>query len=156
MELVARDLKSLGLYAARALSFTGIEYEILEHCLTPDQVAVYDAYADAWAIIHANLREALEATRIVDTDNGETLNSGAKSAALSVFEGTKQRFFAQLLLSMKLPSLLPAIDVALADGNAVVVQLVSTAEAMLNRRLADLSDAEREALEIDLSPREYV
>jgi len=156
MELVARDLKSLGLYTARALSFAGVEYEILEHALTSDQIAVYDAYADAWAIIHANLREALEATRIVDEDSGNTLNSGAKAAALSIFEGTKQRFFAQLLLSMKLPSLLPAIERALAEGNAVVVQLVSTAEAMLNRRLADLSDAEREALEIDLSPREYV
>lgn len=69
---------------------------------------------------------------------------------------TEQRFFAQLLLSMKLLSLLPAIDAAIADGNAVVVQLVSTAEAMLNRRLGDLSDEERETLEIDLSPREYV
>lgn len=69
---------------------------------------------------------------------------------------TEQRFFAQLLLSMKLPSLLPAIDAAIADGHAVVVQLVSTAEAMLERRLADLSDEERQALEIDLSPREYV
>jgi hypothetical protein len=156
MELVARDLKSLGLYTARALSFAGVEYEILEHQLTPEQISVYDAYAEAWAIIHANLREALEATRIVDADSGDTLNSGAKSAALSIFEGTKQRFFAQLLLSMKLPSLLPAIDDALAEGHAVVVQLVSTAEAMLDRRLADLSDEEREALEIDLSPREYV
>ena len=156
MELVARDLKSLGLYTARALSFAGVEYEILEHCLTEDQIAIYDAYAEAWAIIHANLREALEATRIVDSETGGTLNSGAKSAALSIFEGTKQRFFAQLLLSMKLPSLLPAIDTAIADGHAVVVQLVSTAEAMLDRRLADLSDEEREALEIDLSPREYV
>jgi hypothetical protein len=44
-------------------------------------------------------------TRIVDSETGGTLNSGAKSAALSIFEGTKQRFFAQLLLSMKLPSL---------------------------------------------------
>ncbi len=156
MELVARDLKSLGLYTARALSFAGVEYEILEHCLTEDQITVYDAYAEAWAIIHANLREALEATRIVDGETGGTLNSGAKSAALSIFEGTKQRFFAQLLLSMKLPSLLPAIDTAIADGHAVVVQLVSTAEAMLDRRLADLSDEEREALEIDLSPREYI
>ena len=156
MELVARDLKSLGLYTARALSFAGVEYEILEHQLTPEQISVYDAYAEAWAIIHANLCEALEATRIVDADSGDTLNSGAKSAALSIFEGTKQRFFAQLLLSMKLPSLLPAIDEALAEGQAVVVQLVSTAEAMLDRRLADLSDEEREALEIDLSPREYV
>ncbi|MBX9644674.1 MAG: strawberry notch family protein [Novosphingobium sp.] len=156
MELVARDLKSLGIYTARALSFAGVEYEILEHRLSEDQIAVYDAYAEAWAIIHANLREALEATRIVDSETGGTLNSGAKSAAMSIFEGTKQRFFAQLLLSMKLPSLLPAIDAAIAEGNAVVVQLVSTAEAMLNRRLADLSDEEREALEIDLSPREYV
>ncbi|TCD04072.1 methylase [Erythrobacteraceae bacterium CFH 75059] len=156
MELVARDLKSLGLYTARALSFAGVEYEILEHQLTPEQISVYDAYAEAWAIIHANLREALQATRIVDADSGDTLNSGAKSAALSIFEGTKQRFFAQLLLSMKLPSLLPAIDDALAEGHAVVVQLVSTAEAMLDRRLADLSDEEREELEIDLSPREYV
>ncbi|WP_168452277.1 strawberry notch-like NTP hydrolase domain-containing protein [Sphingopyxis microcysteis] len=156
MELVARDLKSLGLYTARALSFAGVEYEILEHCLTEDQIAVYDAYAEAWAIIHANLREALEATRIVDSETGGTLNSGAKSAALSIFEGTKQRFFAHLLLSMKLPSLLPTIDRVIADGHAVVVQLVSTAEAMLDRRLADLPDEEREALEIDLSPREYV
>ena len=145
-----------GLYTARALSFAGVEYEILEHCLTEDQIAIYDAYAEAWAIIHANLRDALEATRIVDTETGGTLNSGAKSAALSIFEGTKQRFFAQLLLSLKLPSLLPAIDKAISDGHAVVVQLVSTAEAMLDRRLADLSDEEREALEIDLSPREYV
>ena len=55
---------------------------------------------------------------------------------------------------MKLPSLLPAIDAAIADGNAAVVQLVSTAEAMLNRRLADLSEEEREALESELYPRE--
>ncbi len=156
MELVARDLKSLGLYTARALSFAGVEYEILEHCLINDQIAVYDAYAEAWAIIHANLRATLEATRIVDGETGGTLNSGAKAAAISVFEGTKQRFFAQLLLSMKLPSLLPAVERALAEGNAVVVQLVSTAEAMLERRLADMSDAEREALEIDMSPRDYV
>lgn len=53
MELVARDLKSLGLYTARALSFAGVEYEILEHCLTEDQIAVYDAYAEAWALLCA-------------------------------------------------------------------------------------------------------
>jgi predicted RNA methylase len=156
MELVARDLKALGLYTARALSFAGVEYDVLEHALTPAQVLIYDAYADAWAIIHANLQTALEATRIVDAATGCTLNANAKSAALSRFEGTKQRFFGQLLLSMKLPSLIPAVEQDLASGQAVVVQLVSTAEAMLDRRLAELSPEEREALEIDLSPREYV
>ena len=156
MELVARDLKAQGLYLARALSFAGVEYEILEHSLTEAQVKIYDAYADAWAIIHRNLEAALEATRVVDEDSGDTLNRNAKAAALSIFEGTKQRFFAQLLLSMKLPSLIPAMEAALGEDHSVVVQLVSTAEAMLDRRLADLSDEEREALDIDLSPREYV
>ena len=156
MELVARDLKALGLYTARALSFAGVEYDVLQHELTPEQTAIYDAYADAWAIIHANLSAALEATNIVDGATGATLNANAKSAALSRFEGCKQRFFGQLLLSMKLPSLVPAIEADVAAGQAVVVQLVSTAEAMLDRRLADLTAEEREALEIDLSPREYV
>jgi predicted RNA methylase len=156
MELVARDLKALGLYTARALSFAGVEYDVLEHGLTPAQVAIYDSYADAWAIIHANLQTALEATRVVDAATGGTLNANARSAALSRFEGTKQRFFGQLLLSMKLPSLIPAIEGDLEADQAVVVQLVSTAEAMLDRRLADLGPEEREALEIDLSPCEYV
>jgi predicted RNA methylase len=156
MELVARDLKALGLYAARALSFAGVEYDILEHRLSPEQVAIYDAYADAWAIIHANLETALETCRVVDSATGAALNANARSAAVSRFEGTKQRFFGQLLLSMKLPSLIPAIEADVAASHAVVVQLVSTAEAMLDRRLADLSPQEREALEIDLSPREYV
>ncbi len=53
LELIARDLKMQGLYAARALSFAGVEYDILEHRLTPDQIAVYDVYADAWAVLCA-------------------------------------------------------------------------------------------------------
>src|SRR5699024_11895536 len=31
MEVLARDLKALGLYAARSLSFEGVEYELVEH-----------------------------------------------------------------------------------------------------------------------------
>jgi protein strawberry notch len=52
MEVLARDLKALGLYAARSLSFEGIEYEIIEHKLTREQIRIYDAYADAFQIIH--------------------------------------------------------------------------------------------------------
>jgi predicted RNA methylase len=53
MEVLARDLKALGLYAARSLSYEGVEYELLEHQLTPDQVRIYDAYAGALAILCA-------------------------------------------------------------------------------------------------------
>ena len=37
MEVVARDLKALGLYQARALSYDGIEVDILEHPLSDEQ-----------------------------------------------------------------------------------------------------------------------
>ena len=52
MEVLARDLKALGLYAARSLSFEGIEYELVEHQLTSEQVRFYDAYAAAFQVIH--------------------------------------------------------------------------------------------------------
>lgn len=44
MEVLARDLRSLGLYTARSLSGDGVEYEMLEHALTPEQRGIYDAY----------------------------------------------------------------------------------------------------------------
>ena len=46
MEVLARDLKALGLYAARSLSYEGVEYELLEHELTSEQIRIYDAYAE--------------------------------------------------------------------------------------------------------------
>lgn len=156
MEIVARDLKALGLYTARALTFSGVEYDPLEHRLTPDQIAIYDAYADAWALIHRNLDAVLEATNIVDKMSGKTLNAQAKGAALSRFESAKQRFFGQLLIGMKLPTLIKAIEVDVAEGRHVLVQLVTTAEAMLERQLASLLADERARMEIEVSPREYL
>jgi predicted RNA methylase len=156
MEIVARDLKALGLYTARALTFSGVEYAPLEHVLTVDQIAIYDVYADAWSVIHQNLDAVLEATNIVDRMGGRTLNAQAKGAALSRFESAKQRFFGQVLIAMKLPTLLSAIEVHRGEGQHVIVQLVTTAEAMLDRRLASLGADERATLDIELSPREYM
>ena len=42
MEVLARDLKALGLYAARSLSYEGIAYELVEHQLTDEQIRIYD------------------------------------------------------------------------------------------------------------------
>ena len=102
------------------------------------------------------MEHALELTAVVDGLENATLNSGAKASARSRFESTKQRFFGQLLLSMKLPTVIAAAKAHLAAGQSVVLQLVTTAESILNRRLGDLSPDERATLEIDLSPREYV
>lgn len=156
MELVARDLKANGQYIARSLSFAGVEYEILKHQLTPDQIEIYDIYAQAWAIIHQNMETALAMTSVVDDIDGGTLNSGAKSAARSRFESTKQRFFGQLILSLKLPSMIADMEQKLDAGFSCVVQIVTTAESILDRRLNRLDPHAAANLEIDLSPREYV
>ena len=154
MEVVARDLKALGLYQARALSYNGVEVELLEHALTDEQRRIYDAYANAFKIIHANLQQALESTGICSAQR--TLNRNAKSAAMSAFEGAKQRHFGHLLTSMKCPSLLRAIEADRDAGRASVVQLVSTGEALLERRIAEIPASEWNDLNIDLTPRDSI
>jgi len=154
LEVVARDLKALGLYQARALSYDGVEVDILEHPLTDAQRRIYDSYAGAFKVIHHNIEEALKATGIVDGES--TLNKNAKSAALSAFEGAKQRFFGHLLTSMKCPSLIRAIEEDLDSGRSAVVQLVSTGEALMERRIAEIPASEWEDINVDLTPRETV
>lgn len=155
MEVACRDLKALGLYFARNLSFDGVEYEALEVPLTPEQISIYDAYAEAFQVIHTHLEEALRATGIVGLD-GKTLNRHAKMAAKSMFESHKQRFFNHLITAMKCPTLIRAIEEDLQKGYAIVIQIVSTNEELMKRRLAEIPVAEWNDLNIDITPREYV
>ena len=79
MEVLARDLRSLGLYTARSLSYDGVEYELIEHALNDEQRRIYDAYAGAFAIIHNHLDAAMQAANI--TGESGTLNAQAKSGS---------------------------------------------------------------------------
>ncbi len=154
MEVLARDMKALGLYAARSLSYEGVEYELIEHKLTDAQIRIYDAYAGAFSIIHNNLDAAMQAANI--TGSTGTLNAQAKSAARSAFESAKQRFFNHLITAMKTPSLIASIERDLAAGHAAVVQIVSTGEALMERRLAEIPTEEWGDVQVDITPREYV
>ncbi len=159
MEVLARDLKALGLYNARSLSYDGVEYELVEHPLTPEQTRIYDAYAGAFQVIHSNLDAALQATGITGTakDGGtKTLNAQAKSAARSAFESSKQRFFNHLITAMKTPTLIASVEADLAAGHACVVQIVSTGEALMERRIAEIPAEEWGDVQVDITPREYV
>lgn len=154
MEVLARDLRALGLYTARSLSYDGVEYELVEHALTDEQRRIYDAYAGAFAIIHNHLDAAMQAANITGSDG--TLNRQAKSAARSAFESAKQRFFGHLLTSMKTPTLIRSIEADLEAGHAAVVQIVSTGEALMERRLAEIPTEEWNDIRVDITPREYV
>jgi predicted RNA methylase len=155
MEVLARDLRALGLYTSRSLSYEGVRYELVEHQLTVDQTRIYDAYAGAFAIIHNNLTAALEATNVTSATDG-TLNRQAKAAARSAFESAKQRFFGHLLTSMKTPTLVRSIEQDLSEGHASVIQIVSTGEALMERRLAEIPTSEWNDVQVDITPREYV
>ena len=154
MEVLARDLRALGLYTSRSLSYDGVEYELVEHALTDEQRRIYDAYAMAFSVIHNHLDAAMEAANI--TGSTGTLNRQAKSAARSAFESAKLRFFGHLLTSIKTPTLIGAIDQDLRDGHAAVIQIVSTGEALMERRLAELPTEEWNDVRVDITPREYV
>ena len=154
MEVLARDLRALGLYTSRSLSYDGVEYELVEHQLTPEQTRIYDAYAGAFAIIHNHLDAAMRAAHI--TGDTGTLNRQAKSAARSAFESAKQRFFGHLLTSMKTPTLVRSIEQDLAAGHSAVSQIVSTGEALMERRLAEIPTEEWNDVRVDITPREYV
>ncbi|WP_338811507.1 strawberry notch family protein (plasmid) [Agrobacterium leguminum] len=154
MEVLARDLKAMGLYASRSLSFEGVEYDILEHELSEEQVRIYDSYAEAYQVIHNHLDQALEASGI--TSGGGTRNKNAKAAARSAFESTKQRFFNHLLTSMKTPALISAIKADVEDGHAAIVQIISTGQSITERRLADIPTEEWSDIQVDITPREIV
>ncbi|WP_292839842.1 strawberry notch C-terminal domain-containing protein [Nostoc sp. NMS8] len=145
--------KALGLYLARSLSFEGVEYQTLEIELTPTQERIYNSYSDAFGVIHNNLDKALEACNI---SGSKTYNRAAKMSAVSQFESHKQRFFNHLLTGMKCPQLIKAIEEDLAAQNAVVIQIVSTNEELLKRRLNEVAPEEWQDLNLDLTPREYV
>ncbi len=57
---------------------------------------------------------------------------------------------------MKTPTLIRSISGDLEAGHAAVIQIVSTGEALMERRLADLPTEEWNDVRVDITPREYI
>lgn len=149
MELVARDMKALGLYVARSLSYAEVEYAEVLHELTPEQKSIYDRLAEAWQIVLQNVNTALEAT-------GGAKDGHAKSVALSRFWGAHQRFFNQVITSMQVPSLIRDMKAERTKGNSTVLQIVNTNEAATERALARAEKAGICLDDLDITPREML
>ena len=151
MEIVARDMKSMGVYAARTLSYEGIVNRKLEHKLSESQTRKYDEFADAWQLVAENVKEAL-------VSFGGAKNSSAVAAAMSAFWGGQQRFFNQVLTAMQMPSVLADAKKQLEAGNSVVFQLVNTNEATQERAIKaqQAKGEEVNPEELDLSPRDIL
>ncbi|KKN12615.1 hypothetical protein LCGC14_1014680, partial [marine sediment metagenome] len=154
MELVARDLKALGLYSARQLSFNDgtkkgtVVFDRIEHKLSGEQRQIYNKLAEGWQVTLQNIESAMEVT-------GANLNGRAKGAAKSAYWGTHQRFFNQIITAMQTPSVIKSIEKDLEKGRSAVIQLTSTNEADQERALAKLG--EEESLDdFDITPRDML
>jgi hypothetical protein len=148
MELVARDMKQLGLYTARNLSYDGVEYDRVEHTLDKNQREIYDTLAEAWQSVLRNINAALSET-------GGNKDGRAKAAAMSAFWGGHQRFFNQIITSMQMPSVIKAVEKDIAAGRQVVLQLTNTNEASQERAAAKATTAE-EIEDLDITPRDQI
>jgi len=158
-EVVAQDLKRLGRYLARSLSFDGVEYDRLEHVLSDEQRVIYDKLAEGWQVVLNSFMEALAVTAgFTDPETGaQKIDGKAKGAAMSAFWGAHQRFFNQVITSMQMPTALTDIRKELEAGNACVLQLVNTNEAAQERALGKLDADEGGDLEdLDMTPRDQL
>ena len=114
-----------------------VTYERLTHHLSEDQKAQYDAMAEAWQNVFANIGAAVENT---GDESGRQ-----KAAAIQQFWGSQQRFFNQVLTSMQTPSVIEAMEKDLADpaGKSPVLQLVKSTNAASPRRERSRSEPRR-------------
>lgn len=147
MELVIRDMKAMGSYVARSISYNGVNYDTVEHSLDPMQVQIYDTMSRAWQKTMSNVQSAL-------TTTGGKYNSAERQRALGNFYSSMQRFYNQVLTSMAMPSVIADMRKELAAGHSCVLQIVNTNEAQQNKQLAE-AKANGESLDnLDMTPRE--
>lgn len=147
MELVARDMKAMGVYMARSISYDDVKYDTIQHDLTPMQTEIYNTMSKAWQKVLQNVEEALKIT-------GADKNGQARGAAYSAIFSGMQRFYNQILTSMSMPTVIEDIRKELSNGRSVVIQLTNTNEAQAARAIAK-NEAEGGDLEdIDLTPSE--
>eukprot|EP00911_Craspedida_sp_UC1_P000088 UC1_evm1s74 len=116
-ELIAMQMKKSGTYVSRSLGFEDAEFDELHCTLTPAQLALYDATTAWWA----------DLLKVLIPLAGKLL--GPNNRAASHFWGAHQRFYRQLLMSMKLPTVIEEARKALGEGKCIVIGLQTTGEA---------------------------
>lgn len=158
MEMLCRDLKSVGTYLSRTISYgptrlpdgsllpdSAVEYEPLLHRLTEDERRQYNQIADLWS-------ELLLAFESAEKNACQGRNGGRYAQ----FYSAQQRFFLQLMMAYTLPDVIPAIEADLREGRSVVLSLFNTGEAQTDRKVHDARAAGLELSELDATPREMI
>ena len=145
MELVAKDMKSMGLYNARSLSYEGTEFEMVHHPLTEAQVELYNEACFFWRLAYDWAKEGFMVTNC---------SNQGKAMAMGQFWGAAQRFYNQILIAIQTPTAIEDMLKHLRAGEAIVIQLVSTNEAATNRAVGEALSNEQSLDDLDLTPKD--
>ena len=149
MELVARDMKAMGVYLARSISYDGVEYTQLQHKLTPEQTYMYNTMSNGWQVVLQNFDKAMNITN-------SKKNNQVKRARSQVYSNMQQ-FYNQVLSSMSMPTVISDIEKELAAGHSCVIQIVNTNEAAQDRAIGDSKERGDKDLEnLDITPRQLI
>ena len=149
MELVARDMKAMGVYLARSISYEGVKYSTLQHKLTSDQRMMYDGMSKGWQVVLQNFDRAMTITN--------STNSADVKTKRGQIYGSMQLFYNQILTSMSMPAVIKDIEKRLADGKSCVIQLVNTNESAQDKAVSESkSDGKSNLDDIDLTPRQLL
>ena len=146
MELVVRDMKAMGVYVSRSISYNGVSYDTVQHDLDPMQTEIYNTMSRAWQRTMGSVEESLKST-------GGVHNSNAKQLAIGQYYSAMQRFYNQVLTSMSMPSVIADMKKELADGKSCVLQIVNTNQAEADRQIASIKADNGSLDDMDLTPR---
>lgn len=147
MEMLSRDLKSIGAYMSRIISYEGVGYETITHELTPMEVDAYNKAADIWQELITEFEAAQE--------NANQPKKG-EPGVWSAFYGGQQRFFLQYMMSLKLPDLFAEATKDLALGKTIVINLFNTNEQLSERLVAKARAEGISVEELDFTPKEMI
>ena len=137
LEIFACGLKATGSYLCRTLSYANAEFELVDCKLSHEMELMYDRSTALWLIF----KKAFDAcVRLQDADNPNdavdliNLKDGMDGMLVRLFWATHQRFYRQMLMAAKVPTLAKMARRAVEQENmAVVIGLQSTGEASLTR-----------------------
>lgn len=154
LEMVARDLKAMGLYLAANVSYEGVTFEQMERPLTPEERKAHDLQSEIWSKVGLGLKRALVTTGI-HAIPAKAMTRNSRIGTIN-YGMARARFFQATLASLKTPMLIEAIRDDLQKGYAPIVQMHNTFAANADRAIQTALDDGDTMDTVDATPRDIL
>lgn len=154
LEMVARDLKAMGLYLSANLSYEGVKYERVMRKLSPQERDAQDRLAKLWIEVGEGLKRAMVTTgsaRLPVHTKGKAHKRGTQFFGMS-----RARFFQALETSLNTPQLIEMAKEDLKNGHAVNIQLTNTFAANAERAIEEAEAEGKSVDDVDATPRDIL